>query len=51
MISQVFIFLAVGGGVRTVDGVRRMLNAGADKVSFNSAAIANLQVIRDASAK
>jgi cyclase len=41
----------VGGGVRTVDDVRRMLNAGADKVSFNSAAIANPQVIRDASAK
>ncbi len=49
--SQVFIPLTVGGGVRTVDDVRRMLNAGADKVSFNSAAIANPQVIRDASAK
>jgi cyclase len=41
----------VGGGVRTVDDVRRLLNAGADKTSFNSAAIANPQVIRDASAK
>ena len=49
--SQVFIPLTVGGGVRTVDDVRRMLNAGADKVSFNSAAIANPQVIRDASTK
>ena len=44
--SQVFIPLTVGGGVRTVDDVRRLLNAGADKVSFNSAAVANPQVIR-----
>lgn len=49
--SQVFIPLTVGGGVRTVDDVRRLLNAGADKVSFNSAAVANPQVIRDASQK
>ena len=49
--SQVFIPLTVGGGVRTVEDVRRLLNAGADKVSFNSAAIANPQVIRDASTK
>jgi cyclase len=49
--SQVFIPLTVGGGVRQVEDVRRLLNAGADKVSFNSAAIANPQVIRDASAK
>ncbi len=49
--SQVFIPLTVGGGVRTVEDVRRLLNAGADKTSFNSAAIANPQVIRDASAK
>jgi cyclase len=49
--SQVFIPLTVGGGVRTVDDVRRLLNAGADKTSFNSAAIANPQVIRDASEK
>ena len=47
--SQVFIPLTVGGGVRTVDDVRRLLNAGADKVSFNSAAVADPQVIRDAS--
>ncbi|MBK7000857.1 MAG: imidazole glycerol phosphate synthase subunit HisF [Rhodoferax sp.] len=49
--SQVFIPLTVGGGVRTVEDVRRLLNAGADKTSFNSAAIANPQVIEDASAK
>ncbi len=49
--SQVFIPLTVGGGVRTVEDVRRLLNAGADKTSFNSAAVANPQVIRDASAK
>jgi cyclase len=47
----VFIPLTVGGGVRKVDDVRRLLNAGADKVSFNSAAVANPQVIRDASAR
>ena len=49
--SQVFIPLTVGGGVRTVDDVRRLLNAGADKVSFNSAALANPPVIRAASDK
>jgi cyclase len=49
--SQVFIPLTVGGGVRTVDDVRRLLNAGADKVSFNSAAVATPQLIRDASDK
>ncbi len=49
--SQVFIPLTVGGGVRTVDDVRRLLNAGADKVSFNSAAVADPQVIRAASDK
>ena len=49
--SQVFIPLTVGGGVRTVADVRRLLNAGADKVSFNSAAVANPDVIRDASAR
>jgi imidazole glycerol-phosphate synthase subunit HisF len=49
--SKVFIPLTVGGGVRTVDDVRRLLNAGADKVSFNSAAVANPQLIRDASDK
>lgn len=49
--SQVFIPLTVGGGVRVVEDVRRLLNAGADKVSFNSAAISNPQVIEDASLK
>ena len=49
--SQVFIPLTVGGGVRTVADVRRMLNAGADKVSFNSAAVATPEVVRDAADK
>jgi cyclase len=49
--SQVFIPLTVGGGVRSIQDVRRLLNAGADKVSFNSAAVADPQVIRDASAR
>ncbi|GAA6143381.1 imidazole glycerol phosphate synthase subunit HisF [Hydrogenophaga sp. 5NK40-0174] len=49
--SQVFIPLTVGGGVRTVEDVRRLLNAGADKTSFNSAAIANPDVIRLAADK
>ncbi|MDH3209087.1 MAG: imidazole glycerol phosphate synthase subunit HisF [Burkholderiaceae bacterium] len=49
--SQVFIPLTVGGGVRTVADVRRLLSAGADKVSFNSAAVANPQIVREAAAK
>src|SRR3954471_13867122 len=49
--SQVFIPLTVGGGVRTVEDVRRLLNAGADQTSFNSAAIANPDVINAASGK
>jgi len=49
--SQVFIPLTVGGGVRTPEDVRRLLNAGADKTSFNSAAIANPDVITAASAR
>ena len=49
--SQVFIPLTVGGGVRSVADVRRLLNAGADKTSFNSAAIANPQLIEDASSR
>jgi len=49
--SQVFIPLTVGGGVRSVADVRRLLNAGADKVSFNSAAVASPEVIREAAAK
>eukprot|EP01136_Pigoraptor_vietnamica_P016543 Opistho-1_new@60606 len=49
--SQVFIPLTVGGGVRSVEDVRRLLNAGADKTSFNSAAIANPDLINAVSAK
>ncbi|MGP1516323.1 MAG: imidazole glycerol phosphate synthase subunit HisF [Ottowia sp.] len=49
--SQVFIPLTVGGGVRSVQDVRRLLNAGADKVSFNSAAIAHPPLIGEASAR
>jgi len=49
--SQVFIPLTVGGGVRSVDDVRRLLNAGADKISVNSAAIANPQLVADAAQK
>jgi imidazole glycerol-phosphate synthase subunit HisF len=49
--SEVFIPLTVGGGVRSVDDVRRLLNAGADKTSFNSAAIANPLLIREVSDK
>ena len=49
--SQVFIPLTVGGGVRSIEDVRRLLNAGADKTSFNSAAIANPQLIDDVSGK
>jgi cyclase len=49
--SQVFIPLTVGGGVRSVEDVRRLLNAGADKTSFNSAALANPQIIEEASHK
>jgi len=47
--AQVFIPLTVGGGVRSVADVRRLLNAGADKVSFNSAAVARPELIREAS--
>lgn len=49
--SQVFIPLTVGGGVRAVDDVRRLLNAGADKVGINSSAISNPQLVFDASQK
>jgi cyclase len=49
--AQVFIPLTVGGGLRTVDDVRRLLNAGADKVSFNSAAVARPELIEEASAR
>ena len=46
--EQCYIPLTVGGGVRTVDDVRALLLAGADKVSFNSAAVANPDVVRQA---
>ncbi len=49
--EKVFIPLTVGGGVRKVDDVRRLLNAGADKVSMNTAAVTNPQLVADASAK
>ncbi len=48
--SQVFIPLTVGGGVRAVADVRRLLNAGADKVSMNSSAVANPDFVSDAAA-
>jgi cyclase len=46
--TQVFIPLTVGGGVKRVEDVRRLLNAGADKVSINTAAIQNPQLVADA---
>lgn len=49
--AQVFIPLTVGGGVRVVDDVRRLLHAGADKVSMNTAAVLNPQLIADSSAR
>jgi len=48
--SKVFIPLTVGGGVRKVDDVRRLLNAGADKVSINTSAVQNPDLVREASA-
>ncbi len=49
--SQVFIPLTVGGGVRKVEDVRRLLNAGADKVSINTAAVQSPALVREASDK
>ncbi len=49
--SQVFIPLTVGGGVRTVGDVRRLLNAGADKVGINTSAVTNPQLVADAAQK
>src|SRR5579862_3974549 len=46
--AKVFIPLTVGGGVRKVEDVRRLLNAGADKISINTAAVQNPQLIADA---
>ncbi len=51
MASQVFIPLTVGGGVRTTDDIRNLLNAGADKVSINTAAVFNPEFVGEASAK
>ena len=49
--SQVFIPLTVGGGIRKLEDIRRMLNAGADKVGINSAAITNPEFVREAAEK
>jgi cyclase len=49
--DEVFIPLTVGGGIRTVEDVRRLLNAGADKVSINTAAVTNPDFVREASDK
>ncbi len=49
--GQVFIPLTVGGGIRTVDDIRRMLNAGADKVGINTAAVSNPEFVREAAEK
>jgi cyclase len=49
--AQVFIPLTVGGGVRRVEDVRRLLNAGADKVSINTAAVQNPALVEQASGK
>mgnify|MGYP000288626232 FL=1 len=48
MASQVFIPLTVGGGIRTCEDIRTMLNAGADKVSINTAAVFNPEFVREA---
>ncbi|MFH2134965.1 MAG: imidazole glycerol phosphate synthase subunit HisF [Pseudomonadota bacterium] len=49
--EQVFIPLTVGGGVREVQDVRNLLNAGADKVSINTSAVVNPQLVADASGR
>jgi imidazole glycerol-phosphate synthase subunit HisF len=49
--KEIFIPLTVGGGLRTIDDIKNVLRAGADKVSLNTGAIANPQIIRDASLK
>ncbi len=49
--GEIFIPLTVGGGIRTVEDVRLMLNAGADKVAINSAAVANPEFVREAAEK
>ncbi len=49
--KQVFIPITVGGGLRNIDDIKKVLRAGADKVSLNTAAIKNPQLIKDASLK
>ena len=49
--SQVFIPLTVGGGIRTVEDIRTMLNAGADKIGINSAAVFNPEFVKEAAEK
>ncbi len=49
--KKIFIPLTVGGGLRTIEDIKNVLRAGADKVSLNTAAIKNPQIIRDASRK
>ena len=49
--GQVFIPLTVGGGIRTLEDIRTMLNAGADKVAINTAAVTNPEFVREASAR
>lgn len=49
--SQVFIPLTVGGGIRTLQDIRNMLNAGADKVAINTSAVKNPDFVRDAAEK
>ncbi|WP_231882516.1 imidazole glycerol phosphate synthase subunit HisF, partial [Oleiphilus sp. HI0061] len=48
MASEVFIPLTVGGGIRKVEDIRCMLNAGADKVAINTAAVFNPEFVREA---
>ncbi len=49
--GEVFIPLTVGGGIRTLEDIRRMLNAGADKVGINTAAVFNPELVREAAEK
>ena len=49
--AEVFIPLTVGGGIRSVEDIRRMLNAGADKVSINTSAVSNPDLVREASSR
>ena len=49
--GQVFIPLTVGGGIRTLEDIRTMLNAGADKVGINTAAVKNPEFVREAAAR